>query len=172
MCHTCGKSQCECSITRYEHHDHNHNQCGVSCGCKKNKCDKSCKPKMLDSNHAHKGLDVTFCKQMSETERKCFDKYGFAKGMDYDSITLKFISIINQLEGKLKEVLENQRLIDDNSTSGIKKYYILSGGSLPVNSPTITLRQFDYCMETTTGTAAGTVIKTYSYDGMAWKLID
>jgi hypothetical protein len=92
--------------------------------------------------------------------------------MDYDSITLKFISIINQLEWKLKEVLENQRLIDDNSTSGIKKYYILSGGSLPVNSPTITLRKFDYCMETTTGTAAGTVIKTYSYDGMAWKLID
>jgi hypothetical protein len=91
--------------------------------------------------------------------------------MDYDTITMKFVTIINQLEGKLKEVLEKQRLIDDNATDGIKFYYIASGGILPTNSPTVTLKRYDYCLETSTGNASGAILKTYVYDGLTWKIV-
>jgi hypothetical protein len=163
MCHNCGIKSCS--------------------GCK-NKCEskKCCGHSHSHHHHGHehsheidgltiKGKDVLFCKQMSDVDKKCFEKYGFSNGMDYDTITMKFVTIINQLEGKLKEVLEKQRLIDDNATNGIKFYYIASGGTLPVESATVTLRKYDYCLETSTGNASGTILKTYVYDGLIWKLV-
>lgn len=142
--------------------------------CSENRCTSSHVVGSDTPTHQHSGMQVFFCKSLSEDDKKCASKYGVSKGAKYDDIIWRFIEEFKALKDRIKEIEDFQEEMEGNNFNIPKPYVRQVGSALIVdqeldsNGKPILLKTGDMLFFTPTGNYSSASQATYYYNGLSW----